>query len=111
MSQAAVRAVLHRYPIGGGERMAAIVLADLADERGQGIACFVKEIARRCHLERRTVQRHIRAMLARGWLVRVSIAGGQGVARQYQIDPQWLAVSQVGSNHAEACTSPCQATP
>lgn len=93
MKQDAIRAVLRHHPAVGSRRMVAVVLASFADDDGASIALTVSEIARLCRLHERGVQRHLRTLLASGWLEHLgSGTGGRGRARRYRINPDWLAI-------------------
>lgn len=84
--------VMLRYPAGGGERLVALALADNASSDGQRIFPGIDDLAHRAYLDRRTVQRHIRKMVATGWLVLVRATSGRpGDTNHYRISPEWLA--------------------
>lgn len=65
------------YPEGGGELLTALKLADHADHNGDRIWPGVQSLALLTRQSGRTVQRHLGAMLANGWLEIVE-PGGHG---------------------------------
>ena len=92
MSIEVMSQVMLRYPAGGGERLVALALADNASSDGQRIFPTVEGIARRAFLSTRSVQRHLRNMVASGWLILVRAnSGRQGDTNHYRISPEWLA--------------------
>jgi hypothetical protein len=92
MSIEVMSQVMLRYPAGGGERLVALALADNASSDGQRIFPTVDGIAHRAFLSTRSVQRHLRSMVASGWLILVRAnSGRQGDTNHYRISPEWLA--------------------
>jgi len=77
--------VWDHYPEGGGEMLTALKLADHAEHDGSHIYPSVRRVADLTYQSERTVQRHIRSMEARGWLVLEEEAWGPGRARTYRI--------------------------
>lgn len=92
MSIEVMSQVMLRYPAGGGERLVALALADNASSDGQRIFPTVEGIAHRAFLSTRSVQRHLRSMVASGWLILVRAnSGRRGDTNHYRISPEWLA--------------------
>lgn len=77
MSIKLMTAVLDRYPAGGNELLLALVLADFANDRGDGIWPSVATLSRKTRQSRRTVQGLLRRLEHIGFLVcvRRSIGG------------------------------------
>lgn len=85
MSAKVMGLVWDHYPEGGGEMLTALKLADNAHDDGTHIFPSVKTVALLTYQSERTVQRHLRAMEHRGWLVLEEEAFGPGRARTYRI--------------------------
>lgn len=90
MSSRCMAAVFERYPVGDGEFILALALADNAHDDGAHIFPSVATMAVKSRQSERSVQRHLQAMIARGWLLRVRNGGGRGVHSEYRISPNWL---------------------
>lgn len=90
MSSRCTAAVFDRYPAGGGEFALALALADNAHDDGSHIFPSVETMAAKSRQSVRAVQMHLRAMIDKGWLIRVRSGGGRGVHAEYRISPNWL---------------------
>ncbi len=90
MSSRCTAAVFDRYPAGGGEFALALALADNAHDDGTHIFPSVETMAAKSRQSVRAVQMHLRAMIEKGWLLRVRSGGGRGVHAEYRISPHWL---------------------
>lgn len=91
MSIKLMNMVFDRYPVGGGEMLVALKLADYADDSGEHIFPSVQTIAEKTRQSARAVQYQIRRMQKSGWLSLVANAGGgRGRAREYRISPDWI---------------------
>lgn len=92
MSGKLVGMVFDHYPFPGGEKLLAVKLADNAHDNGCSIYPSVALLARQTHQSERTIQYQLRRMMARGWLLLVKHAnGGRGHAREYRINPEFIA--------------------
>jgi len=90
MSARCIGLVFERYPAGGGEFALALALADNAHEDGSHIYPKLETMASKSRQDVRSVQRHLRRMLAMGWLLLVRPAAGRGRPAEYRISPRWL---------------------
>ncbi|MBB5875867.1 helix-turn-helix domain-containing protein [Xanthomonas sp. 3498] len=90
--------VFDRYPVGGGEMLLALALADHAHDDGTHIFPSIAHLARKTRQSERAVQYQLRRMEASGWLILVNDGiGGRrrgrdegGRTRQYRISPEWM---------------------
>lgn len=83
--------VFDRYPVGGGEMILALKLADHAHDDGTHIFPGIPLLMEKTRLPERTVQRYLQNMQRRGWLIKVfSSKGGKGNATEYQISSDWI---------------------
>jgi hypothetical protein len=90
MSAQCTGAVFERYPVGGGEMLLALALADSAYADGTNILVSIDTMATKSRQSVRAVQVHLRKMLARGWLQVDKRGGGRGRWTRYRISPEWL---------------------
>ncbi len=91
MSVKVMAKVWDHFPLGGGEFLTALCLADHADHEGGNIFPSVARIAMKTQQSERTVQRHIGAMKEAGWLLEVAPATGKpGQATAYRIPIELL---------------------
>lgn len=92
MSIEVMSAVWNRYPVGGGQLLVALALADEANVHGCNVFPSVARIASRAKLQARSVQRIMGQMVASGWLQVVHVSSGRrGDTNHYRISPEWLA--------------------
>jgi DNA-binding transcriptional MocR family regulator len=83
--------VFDRYPEGGNERLLALAMADHARDDGTRIWPSVSELARKTKQSRSTVQRQVKRMVERGWLIAVRQTSGRpGETNEYRISPIWI---------------------
>ncbi|WP_313243736.1 helix-turn-helix domain-containing protein [Stenotrophomonas rhizophila] len=90
--------VFDRYPVGGGEMLLALALADHAHDDGTHIFPSIARLAQKTRQSERSVQYQLRRMEASGWLVLVNAGlGGRrsgfgegGRTRQYRVNPEWM---------------------
>ncbi|WP_369916509.1 helix-turn-helix domain-containing protein [Xanthomonas sp. NCPPB 3005] len=90
--------VFDRYPVGGGEMLLALAIADHAHDDGTHIFPSIAHLARKTRQSERSVQYQLRRMEASGWLILVNDGiGGRrrgrdegGRTRQYRINPEWM---------------------
>jgi hypothetical protein len=86
-----MNAVFERYPVGGGEMILALALADHAHDDGSHIYPGVETLAQKTRQSERAVQYQLRRMEKSGWLILVSQArGGRGNSREYRINRDWI---------------------
>ena len=86
MSVKVMGIIWDHFPLGGGERLTALCLADHADHEGGNIYPSVARIAAKTLQSERTVQRHLQGMRAIGWLVETEAGGhGPGSTATYRI--------------------------
>lgn len=86
MSVKVMGIVWDHFPLGGGERLTALCLADHADHEGGNIYPSVARVAAKTMQSERTVQRHLAGMKAIGWLVETEAGGhGPGSTATYRI--------------------------
>jgi len=92
------------YPVGGGEMLTALCLAEHADHDGTSIFPSVETVAKLTRQSERTVQYHLRSMQESGWLLLVGNAnGGRKKTREYRINPAWMKTGRLpekGANSA-----------
>lgn len=83
--------VFDRYPVGGGEMILALKLADHAHDDGSHIFPGVSSLAQKTRQSERSVQYQLRRMEQSGWLIAVDHGkGGRGRTREYRINPDWI---------------------
>ena len=86
MSVKVMGIIWDHFPLGGGERLTALCLADHADHEGGNIYPSVARIAAKTVQSERTIQRHLQGMKAIGWLVETKAGGhGPGSTSTYRI--------------------------
>lgn len=94
--------VFDRYPVGGGEMVLALKLADNAHDNGTHIYPSVATMALKTRQSRRTVQYQLRRMEESGWLIKVAEGRGgrgeAGYAAEYRIDPEWIKGAEIAPN-------------
>lgn len=85
-------AVFDRYPVGGGEMLLALALADVSRDDGHlMINDSVAELARKTRQTPRGVQMQLGRMRATGWLLVVQASdGGRGRTATYRISKAWI---------------------
>ena len=84
------------FPGGGGELLTALALADRANHDGSDIYPSVDTLAKQTRQSRSTVKRHLKAMVASGWLVKVRPGGGRpGETTRYRIPVGALSLEVV----------------
>jgi hypothetical protein len=94
--------VFEHYPVGGGEMLTALCLADHADHDGTSIWPSVPTIAKLTRQSERTVQYHMGDMQKSGWLILVgNPKGGRKKSREYRINPVWIATGKLPEKGAE----------
>lgn len=105
MSIKVMTMVFDRYPMGGGEMLLALSLADFAKDDGTSVFPSIKELAQKTRQSERTVQYQLRRMEESGWLILVNSGnGGRNQRREYVINPNWIkganiAPSEKGAIH------------
>lgn len=90
--------VFDRYPVGGGEMLLALALADHAHDDGTHIFPSVAHLAAKTRQSERSVQYQLRSMEESGWLILVNSGKGgrrpgandRGITRGYRINPEWI---------------------
>ncbi|ULH08212.1 helix-turn-helix domain-containing protein [Alcaligenes faecalis] len=91
MSVEVMTAVFKRYPVGGGEMILALALADHADDDGAKVFPSIDHLMTKTRQSRRTVQYQLRRMEESGWLILVNSGnGGRGQSREYRISLDWI---------------------
>ena len=91
MSVKVMTAVFERYPVGGGEMLLALALADHASDDGSRVYPSVKALAEKTRQSERAVQYQLRKMQQVGWLILVGAGhGGRGMSREYRISQDWI---------------------
>lgn len=98
MSVDVMSAVFKRYPVGGGEMLLALALADHADDDGTHIFPSVATMAKKTRQSERAVQYQLGKMLESGWLILVRAArGGRkgGYPAEYRISSEWLMGAEI----------------
>lgn len=85
MSVKLMAMVFDDYPGPPLEKLTALAVADHADHDGGRIWPTVASLARKTGNSERTVQRHLRQMQERGWLVLVRPANGRGSTAEYRM--------------------------
>jgi len=112
MSIKVMSMVFDRYPAGGMERLLALAMADHASDDGTRIWPSVDELARKTMQSRSSVQRQIRQMVERGWLIRMKSATGRpGLTNEYRICPRWIAGEADWQGHRGVNLTPLSTTP
>jgi hypothetical protein len=107
MSAEVMGAVFKRYPVGGGELMLALALADHAWDDGTHIWPKLASLAAKTRQSERAVQYQLRKMEQRGWLQLVNSGdGGRGRSREYRINPGWLNGADLAPFEAEKGCKP-----
>jgi len=106
MSARCTAAVFERYPVGGGEFVLALALADNAHDDGTRIFPSVETMAQKSRQSVRAVQMHLRAMIASGWLLQVRGGGGRGRSAEYRISPNWLKGAEIAPFQNGADSAP-----
>jgi len=99
--------VFDRYPVGGGEMLLALAIADHAHDDGTHIFPSIAHLARKTRQSERSVQYQLRRMEASGWLILVNDGvGGRrrgrdegGRTRQYRISPAWMKGADIAPLH------------
>lgn len=96
MSVEVMAMVFRRYPVGGGEMLLALALADHSDDEGRSIFPSIKRLAQKTRQSERTVQYQLRALERMGWLICVSL-GGEGArdTREWHINSDWIAGEEI----------------
>lgn len=91
MSVKVMTAVFERYPVGGGEMILALALADHADDDGTRVFPSIDSLMVKTRQARRTVQYQLRRMEESGWLILVNSGnGGRNQHREYRINLDWI---------------------
>lgn len=85
-------AVFNRYPVGGGEMLLALALADVSRDDGKlMVTDSVVDLARKTRQTRKGVQRQLQRMVGSGWLRVVKKSdGGRSRASIYEINADWI---------------------
>lgn len=84
--------VWEHYFAHSAEKLLALKLADVANDEGRSIFTKVESLSRATCMSVRSVQGLLRSMEASGFLVVTKHAqGGRGHAREYSVNPRWLA--------------------
>lgn len=99
MSSRCTAAVFERYPAGGGEFALALALADNAHDDGTHIFPSVETMAVKSRQSVRAVQMHLRAMISKGWLLRVR-SGEQGGRVEYRFHRDWLKRADIAGGES-----------
>lgn len=94
MSVKLMMMVFDRYVEGGGERLLALALADLARDDGSQIWPSLALLMRRTGQSRSTVQRQLKRMVEAGWLHCEPRKPGRPCCSSYRISPGWIAGEQ-----------------
>ncbi|CAE6811235.1 hypothetical protein R69746_05629 [Paraburkholderia aspalathi] len=104
--------VFERYPVGGGEMILALKLADHAHDDGTHIFPGIAGLAERTRQSERAVQYQLRRMEKTGWLILVAEKnGGRGKAREYRISPAWINgadLAPIANDEKDANSAPIQ---
>lgn len=91
MSVKVMTAVFERYPVGGGEMILALALADHSDDDGKRVFPSIESLMVKTRQARRTVQYQLRRMEETGWLILVNSGnGGRNQHREYRINLDWI---------------------
>ena len=86
-----MNAVFERYPVGGGEMLLALALADHASDDGTRVFPSIRSLAVKTRQSERSVQYQLRKMEESEWLVLVNAGnGGRGQNREYRISLDWI---------------------
>jgi|WetSurMetagenome_2_1015567.scaffolds.fasta_scaffold33814_5 hypothetical protein len=92
MSVEVMAMVFKKYPVGGGEMLLALALADHADDTGCRVFPSVAGLALKTRQSERSIQYQLRKMEAAGFLVLVSESrGGRYGTREYRIDLEYFS--------------------
>lgn len=92
MSVRVMSLVWEHYFAHSAEKLLALKLADVANDEGRSIFTKVESLSRATCMSVRSVQGLLRSMEASGFLVVTKHAqGGRGHAREYSVNPRWLA--------------------
>jgi hypothetical protein len=95
--------VFDRYPVGGHEYVLALCVADHAHDDGRKVFPTVESLARKSRQSVRATQMQLRRMEEDGWLQLVNAGdGGRGLAREYRINPDWVAGKDLPAHAARA---------
>lgn len=97
MSVKLMTAVFDRYQIGEGEKLVALCLADFASDDGRNIFPAIATIAKKTCMTERNVQRVLKKMQSRNWLICVHKSLG-GKPSEYAINNAWINGSEVITN-------------
>ena len=104
MSVRVMSEVFRRYPVGGGEMLLALALADVA--RDDGVLMLndsVPELARKTRQTDRGVQKQLGRMQAMGWLRKLrERESGRGRVVVYRISREWIEGAELTSADAVA---------
>jgi len=104
-------AVFDRYPVGGGEMLLALALADFASDDGTRVYPGIKHLSQKTRQSERTVQYQLRSMEKLGWLILVNAGdGGKGQHREYRVDPSWIKGADYAPFERVQSTTPKGAT-
>lgn len=92
MSIYAMERVWRRYPVGGGEMLLALALADIAHDDGRlMVERSVTALATKTRQNERSVRRQLARMVETGWLEQVKAGGtARGQIAVYRISKAWL---------------------
>ncbi|WP_175760506.1 helix-turn-helix domain-containing protein [Burkholderia anthina] len=96
-------AVFERYPVGAGEMLLALALADHADDDGTHVFPKVETMAEKTRQSVRAVQYQLGKMQECGWLILVRAArGGRkgGAPAEYRINGEWIMGAEIASIEA-----------
>lgn len=92
MSVRVMSLVWEHYFAHSAEKLLALKLADVANDEGRSIFSKVESLSRATCMSVRSVQGLLRKMEESGFLVVTKhAAGGRGHAREYSVNPRWLA--------------------
>ncbi|WP_254216095.1 helix-turn-helix domain-containing protein [Burkholderia multivorans] len=103
MSVKVMNAVFERYPVGGGEMLLALALADHADDDGTHVFPSVDTMVIKTRQSTRAVQYQLEKMQECGWLILVKAArGGRkgGYPAEYRINLDWIKGAEIASIEA-----------
>lgn len=108
MSVRVMNAVFERYPVGAGEMLLALALADHADDDGTHVFPKVETMAQKTRQSVRAVQYQLGKMQECGWLILVRNArGGRkgGSPAEYRINAEWIKGAEIASIEARRTES------
>ena len=95
--------VFDRNPVGGHEYVLARCVAHHAHDDGRKVFPTVESLARKSRQSVRATQMQLRRMEQDGWLQLVNAGdGGRGLAREYRINPEWVAGKELPAHVARA---------